>query len=313
MNLRDLEYVEAIARYLSFSRAASACNVSQPALSNQIKKLEQELGAELFHRSMQEVRPTEFGARVMDCARTVLVETEKIRDLAAEYRDPAALPLRIGLTPTLAPYLMHYLCGQIRKLMPEIRISVVEEASDQLTDMVANREIDIALTPHNGCGGRLEFSPLFDEPLFLAVRSGHRIDGLDSVGLEDIPSDELICPRSPLGIEAEADMHRCLPDAAKDAHLDVTAVSFETVCRHVCASGGCTIVPALAAEQFKRDGWDLAFVRIRETGHRRRIGVVSRVGCPRKPLLYEICSQIHLDPPCGVEPASEPALAAEAG
>lgn len=312
MNLRDLEYVEAIGRFASFSRAAAACNVSQPALSNQVKKLEQELGAELFYRRMQEVRPTELGARVIEAARLVLNETKKIRDMATEYRDPTALPLRIGMTPTLAPYLMHYLCSKIRGLLPELRMSLVEDATDRLTEMVDNRDIDVALVPIRAFSSRLDFSPLFDEPLFLAVRKGHRVAGLADIGHDDIPTDELICPRSPLGFEAEADLHRCLTEAAKDGDVDVTAASFETVCRHVCTSDRCTIVPALAAAQFRRDGWELAFVRLRGMCRIRRIGVISRAGCPRKPLLAAICSEIHLSPPEGVEPASQPEMKARA-
>lgn len=308
MNLRDLEYVEAIGRFASFSRAACACNVSQPALSNQVKKLEQELGAELFYRRMQEVRPTELGQRVIEAARSVLDETRKIRDMATEYRDPTAVPLRVGVTPTLAPYLTPYLSSQIRRLVPDLRVSLVEDRTERLAEMVTERDIDIALVPQTAFSNRLDFTPLFDEPMFLAVHPDHPLAERDAdteIGCNDIPLDELVCSRSPLGYEAEADPDRMASIANGNHDLDITAASFETVCRHVCLSGGCTIVPALAAEQFKRDGWSLTFVRINANCHIRHIGVISRCGCPRKPLLATICEEVYANLPSGVEPASE--------
>lgn len=304
MNLRDLEYVEAVGRLMNFSRAASACNVSQPALSNQIKKLEQELGAKLFDRRVQDNRPTELGRRVIDSAKRVLAETRRIHDMATEYRDPTAIPLRIGMTPTLAPYLMHYLFTQIRTLLPGIKVTIAEETSCELVSQVENRDIDIALIPRCGYDARLDFTPLFSEPLFLAVPAGHHLATRDDMDLAEIPANQLICVRSPLGFEAEKSLRDVSPDVGKDVALDVTATTFETACRYVSTNQACTIVPALAAEQFKRDGWGLDFIRIRNTNHVRNIGVVSRLGCPRKPLLTQLCEQIYRCPPCGVDVAA---------
>jgi len=308
MNLRDLEYVEAVGRLMNFSRAASACNVSQPALSNQIKKLEQELGAKLFDRRVHDIRPTDLGKRVIESARTILSETRKIHDMATEYRDPTAIPLRVGMAPTLAPYLMHYLFTQIRTLLPDIKVTMAEATADQLTALVENRDIDIALVPRSTCETRLDFTPLFDEPLYLAVPKEHSMAEREEIDFQDIPAGRLICTRAPLGYDAEDDVRGCSPDVGKDVPLDLTATTFETACRYVCVNNACTIVPALAAEQFKRDGWGLSFLRLRKADHVRNIGVVSRLGCPRKPLLTALCEQIYSHPPCGVEPVASAAL-----
>ena len=99
MNLRDLEYVLAVAKHGQFSQAAARCNVSQPALSNQIKKLEQELGGELFLRLSNEIRPSELGARVVEIARRIISDAQRIQDTATEFRNPEALPFKIGMTP----------------------------------------------------------------------------------------------------------------------------------------------------------------------------------------------------------------------
>lgn len=300
MNLRDLEYVEAVGKYLSFSRAASACNVSQPALSNQIKKLEHELGAPLFDRLVHEVRPTELGLRVIQSAELILVHAQKIRDMAIEYHNPAILPLKIGMTPTLAPYLMQYLGSLLRSLFPAMRITLIEDKPDELAQMVEDRDLDIAIIPHNCHKTRLDFSPLFSEPRFLAVRTGHPLAQTASISVKDIPCDQFIRLKVPFGFDIE-DRLECPPSHTNlGAGFDLASVRFETVCRHICNSDSCTLVPALAAEQFKRDNWNLSFISFQEEGSSRDIGIISRVGCPRKPLLATIGENIHQNPPAGI-------------
>lgn len=302
MNLRDLEYVEAVGSFLSFSKAAMACNVSQPALSNQVKKLEQELGAQLFDRRLQEVRPTELGKRVIASARSLLAEAQNIRDMATEYRDPAALPLRIGMVPTLAPYLMGYLCEQIQTVLPDIKLSVNEASSSELIKLVGNRDIDIALIPRQNCDRHMDFSPLFREQMCLAIQSSHPLSKYKSISLDDIPYRKLIWPRTPFGFDAEHNIKRANPGTGCDVSLDVSGAGLETVCRHINTSSDCTLIPALAASRFQGDGWNLSFVPLTDQSCMREIGINTRVGCPRKPMLAAVLTQIATNPPAGVEP-----------
>ncbi|MEP3274989.1 MAG: LysR family transcriptional regulator [Stappiaceae bacterium] len=301
MNLRDLEYVHALGNYQSFSKAAVACNVSQPALSNQVKKLEQELGAELFDRRLQEIRPTELGNRVIASAKLLLEEAQKIRDMATEYRNPTALPLRVGMVPTLAPFLMRYLFEQIQAVLPDIKLVVSEASSTELTKRVGNRDVDIALIPRNLYDGQMDFSPLFTERMFLATQSGHWLSKYKTIALDEIPYRKLICPNDSLGFEAEQQVQRTNPGTGNDVCLDVSGAGLETVCRHICVSDDCTIIPALASERFQREGWNLAFIPIDDPDCVREIGVISRVGCPRKPLLAKIQKQITICPPSCVQ------------
>ncbi len=299
MNLRELEYVIAIDRHLNFSKAAAACNVSQPALSNQIKKLELELGVPLFSRSNTEVRPTPLGERVIESAKRVVLETRRIQDMATEYRDPAALPLRIGLDPTLAPYLMHYLRSAIAAQVPQMKVNIVEGETASLADGVVARDIDIALIPRDSYDGALEFTPLFYENLFLVVTREHVLATKDSISLYDIPFDQLIRLNSPLGFTSEARIHPSQECQRSTKDHEVETSSFETLCQHIRHIGGCSIVTALAAEQLKAEGSDLALVPIAEEAERRCVGVISRVGCPRKSVLAAIVGHIHTSPPAG--------------
>ena len=121
MNIRDLRYVAAVAEHGHFGRAAAACHVSQPALSGQVKKLERRLGVVLFERAKGRVRVTPAGARIVAKARALLAIADDIEQTAQALRDPLSGPLRLGMIPTIGPYLTPLILGQIRRRLPEVR------------------------------------------------------------------------------------------------------------------------------------------------------------------------------------------------
>ena len=302
MNLRDLEYVLAVAKHGQFSQAATACNVSQPALSNQIRKLEAELGADLFLRLSHVVRPTELGARVAAIAERMLADAQRIRDTATEYRDPEALPLKVGMTPTLAPYLTKYFSDLFTALFPAMRVVMIEDLPFQMVEMVENRDLDIALIARTNHKSRLAFHSIWSEPLFLAVRRDHPLCARGPIRPEDVPADLLIRLPYSFGYALEDRLPETDSAARKNKSFDLTALRFETVCRHICHSDDCTIVSGLAAEQFKRDNWNLSFIPFDDPGNLRDLGVVARPACPRMPLLTKIGAYINATPPDGVTP-----------
>lgn len=302
MNLRDLEYVIAVAKHGQFSQAAVHCNVSQPALSNQIKKLEQELGGELFLRFPTEVRPSELGTRVIEIADRMVNDAQRIRDTATEYRDPLALPLKFGMTPTLAPYLTKYFSQMFMELFPGMRITLIEELPNTMTQMVAQRELDTALIARTNHKGDLDFSSVWSEPLYLAVSLDNPLSEKASIRAEDVPAEHLIRLPYSFGYELEGRLPAPDLEGRKRKSFDLTALRFETVCRHVSYSDDCTIVSALAAEQFKHDNWNLAFIPFDGPGNMRDLGAISRPGCPRKTILAKIGNYINAGPPDGVLP-----------
>lgn len=306
MNLRDLEYVLAIAKHGQFSQAAAACNVSQPALSNQIKKLEQELGVDLFLRLNNEVRVTAYGARVVDISERILRDTQKIRDTATEFRDPEAVPFSIGLTPTLAPYLTQYFAEMFSTLFPGMRVTMVEDLPPNMLRMVEDHDLDFALVAKINNSDALDFTSIWSEPLYLAMRQDHPLCTLSSIKPEEVPAHDFIRLPHSFGYELEARLPVQDPSNRVSKRFDLTALRFETICRHLCYSDDCTIVSALAAEQFRRDRWPLCFVPFEGPGNLRDLGVATRPNCPRKPLLEKIGNYINALPPEGVDPTFLP-------
>lgn len=303
MNLRDLEYVVAVAKLQNFSAAASTCNVSQPALSNQIKKLERELGTELFLRLSGDVRPTDAGRRIVETAEQMLADAQRIKDTATEFNDPEAIPFKIGLTPTLAPYLIKYFSQLFEALFPRMRVVMIEDLPHNMLKMVEDHALDLALVAKLNHNPTLEFTSIWSEPLFLAVRNGHPLDSLASISPDEVPVHDFIQLPFSFGYELESRLPS--PEAAMRAkkRFDLTALRFETVCRHICHSDDCTIVSGLAAEQFKLDHWPLTFIPFEAPGHLRNLGAATRMNCPRKPLLHKIGTYIAEKPPVGVTPS----------
>lgn len=302
MNFRDLEYVLAVAKHGKFSHAASVCNVSQPALSNQIKKLEHELGAELFVRLNNEVRLTEFGVRTVAVAQRILKDAQRIRDAGQELRDPEALPLKIGMTPTLAPYLTKYFAELFMNLFPGMRVTLVEDLPQSMNKMVEDHLLDIALVAASNTSQNLDFSAIWEEPLFLAMRKDHPLSGLDSIAAEDVPLHDFIRLPHAFGYDLESRLPLQDDTIRANKRFDLSALRFETVCRAVCHTDDCTLVSALAAEQFKRDNLGLAFVPMQGPGNTRKLGAVTRQGFPRRSVLMKIGQYINATPPDGVKP-----------
>lgn len=302
MNLRDLQYVLAVSRYGNFSLAAAKCNVSQPALSNQIKKLELELGVDLFLRLPGEVRSTDCGARIAKLSAEVLDAAQKIKDTAAEYSDPEAIPLKLGVTPTLAPYLTKYLAEMIEAIFDSMRVVMVEDLPANMLQQVADHKLDVALLARSNRSDALDFTPIWEEPLMLGMRRGHRLENLASIAAEDVPPEDLIRLPYSFGYDLEARLPHPDQEVLNTRAFDLTAARFETVCRHVSHSDSCTIVSGIAAGQLQNEGWNMSFVPFEGPGNLRCLGAVSRPNCPRKPILAKIGQYIVSHPPKGVTP-----------
>lgn len=307
MNLRDLKYVVAVAEHRNFTRAARAMNVSQPALSSQIRKLERDYGVDVFHRRQDGVYLSEFGAKLVSSAREVIAILDGVSETAQRFREVDAMPFRLGMTPTLAAYLSKYFIEMMAELFPEMRVIIVEEKPVELSRLVENQEIDIALIARNshtlifGADGleKMDFTTLWFEPLFLGVRSGHWLANEPEIAAHHVPADLLIRFNIPFGYDLEADLPPQDPRAAEQMGIDVRTARFETVCRHVSQSDACTIINAIAANQFKRDKLGLAFVPFNDEGNLRELGAISRPSFSRAVVVEKIQQFIQAMPPPG--------------
>ena len=249
MNLRDLKYIIAVAETHHFGKAAQRCFVSQPTLSGQIKKLEEELGVVIFERTNRTVEITPVGEAILVHARQILEQSDAITQLARAYKDPLAGPLRVGTIPTLSPYLMPLILKPLKQQHPQMKLVLSEELTDVLLTRLKNHEIDAALlaTPID----EHEFAslPLFDEPFWIAYPRDHEFYTKEKITREDLDSVNLLLL---------AEGHCLAKQAMEVCHMkerqhngdmaDLRAASLETLIQLVSAGFGCTLVPALAMQ-----------------------------------------------------------------
>ncbi|WP_420334939.1 LysR family transcriptional regulator [Roseibium sp.] len=307
MNLRDLQYVAAVAHHKNFTRASRAIHVSQPALSNQIKKLEAELGVQIFERTRTEVLLTKFGEQIVDMALEINGLVDRIAETAQEHRKLEATPFRLGMTPTLAAYLSGYFLDMTAELFPDLKLVIVEEKPLELSRMVEQMQLDAALISRSshtmifGDGGEEapRFTPFWQEPLYLGMRKDHVLAKRDGIRAKEVPAEYLIRFDVPFGYDLEKDLPASSPDAAERLGIDVRSARFETLCRHLAHTDACTIINAIAAEQFKRDNLDLTFVPFDDVGRLRELGAITRQNYSRFGVISSIREFISRTPPTG--------------
>jgi len=246
MNLRSLQYFVKLADLRHFSKAAEACFVSQPTLSTQVKKLEDELGVQLVERSPRKIMLTPVGEEIAERARLILSDVDQIRAVARRAGDPADGNLRLGLFPTLAPYVLPHVVPTIRKRYPNLRLQLAEEKTEDILKMLQQGELDAALLalPVNDEGMDVEI--LFEEPFVLALPGGHPLGKKSRITLKDLNGSELLL----------LDEGHCLRDHALEvcalagAHerVDFHATSMETLRQMVAADVGITLMPILSVK-----------------------------------------------------------------
>jgi LysR family transcriptional regulator, hydrogen peroxide-inducible genes activator len=279
MNLQEIRYLVAVAEHRHFGRAAEACNVSQPTLSSQIRKLENELGVTLLERTNKRVNLTPVGSQILVHARRALDEAAQMQAIAQAARDPLVGPLRLGAIPTLAPYLMPLILGALRRDFPGLAIELWEDQTRALIEGLRSHRLDAALLATAAGAPEITEIALFDEPLLAALPRRHRLAGEGCVSEESLAGELLVL----------ADGH-CLANQAlaacgqkKDAKRNrlqgqMQAASLETLVNLVAASYGATLIPALAAKSLaKRD----IVLRPLAGNSSRTIRLASRPGFPR--------------------------------
>ncbi len=278
MNLQDLRYLVAVAEHRHFSRAAQACNISQPTLSSQVRKLEDELGVTLLERTNKRVELTPVGSRILEHARRALHETAQMEEVARAARDPLVGPLKLGVIPTLAPYLMPLILRPLRSAYPALSIDLWEDQTHSLIDGLRNHRLDAALLATASETPEITEIALFDEPLLAALPSTHCLAAQQTVSEDALTSELLVL----------ADGH-CLANQTLDAcgarhgvktglQRSVQAATLETLVNLVAAGYGATLIPALAADSLGQRGIALRPLTGRTV---RTIRLASRPGFPR--------------------------------
>ena len=291
MNLRDFEYALAVERTRSFSRAAEACGVAQPTLSGQLRKLERELGVELFERDGRRLRATAVGGAILDQARVALAAAGQITALAAAGADPMVGAVRIGLIPTLAPYVLPELLPQARAGLPRAPLVVTEDVTPRLVEMLLEGRLDAALLATGNSGRGLSEIPLFDEPFWMAVHSGHALAARATASLREIEPSSLILLADGHCLRDQALALCGNPAPARGVAGDVRGTSLETLLNLVGAGMGSTIVPALALESVRVP--NVALVPLDDDRASRRVRMVYRANAPRRRALSALAELLR--------------------
>jgi LysR family hydrogen peroxide-inducible transcriptional activator len=281
MNLRDLKYIVEVAREKNFARASEKVFVSQPALSMQIKKLEETLGVEIFERDKQNFLITPVGAEIIKKAEIILQESEEIKMIAKNSKDPHKGEIRIGAFPTVASYFLPNFVKNIHKKFPHLKIFLIEAKSDELITKLKSGELDLCLLAMPIADDHLIGEKIFSEKFLLATPKGHPFSKKSKIQIKELKNQELMLLE---------DGH-CLRDQALEIcsmvkafeNQDFRATSLETLRQMVANGTGITLIPEIAV----RSDDKIAYVKIFNAPF-RTIGIYYRKSSVQKNLIKEI-------------------------
>ncbi len=287
MNLRDLTYLVAVADHRHFGRAAEACFVSQPTLSTQVKKLERELGVELVERNPRQIMLTPAGEQVVERARVMLKQADDIAVIAQRAHNPEAGSIRVGLFPTLAPYLLPHVVPQVHERFPDLELLLVEEKTEVVLHRLRTGELDAGVlalpVQHDG----LHMEPLFTEDFVLALPVGHPL--ADQEGLVDLSvltSEDLLLLEEGHCLRDQA-LEVCRLGGGRERR-GFRATSLETLRQMVAAGVGVTLLPELAVQPPVPTSDDIVLLRFTDPPPSRQIAMFWRDTSTYSALLPEL-------------------------
>lgn len=288
--LRQLQYLLAVAETQSFRRAAARCAVSQPSLSAQLASLEAALGLRFFERDRRGVRPTPAGEELVERARRVLVEAAELAEAARTRQNPLEGTLRLGIIPTMAPYLLPWIVPLLREVFPRLAPRWVEERTSRLVALLQQGRLDGALLALEADLGNLETLSLGKDPFLLAVSRDHPLAwGRSPVKLKLLQGERILL----------LDDGHCLRDQALEAcheaeveELGFRATSLPTLVQMVASGQGITLLPRMAAT-LEAERASLVVRPLAEPVPYRTVVLAWRKGSHAAPALQEMARQVQ--------------------
>ncbi|MGF1699922.1 DNA-binding transcriptional regulator OxyR [Photobacterium makurazakiensis] len=288
MNLRDLEYLVALSEHKHFRKAAESCFVSQPTLSGQIRKLEDELGVALLERTSRKVLFTDAGLSLVAQAQKVLLEVKVLTELASQQGESMSGPLHIGFIPTVGPYLLPHIIPQIKSSFPELELFLHEAQTHQLVKQLEEGKLDcIILAAVEETEPFIEL-PLYHEPMVLAVPEDHPWSSLDCLDMLELSGETVLMLGDGHCLRDQAMGFCFAAGATEDGSFKAT--SLETLRNMVAAGSGITLLPKLATpKERERDG--VCYITAENPVPTRLITLAYRPGSPLK-ARYEKLSEL---------------------
>lgn len=291
MNLRDLRYFIALAETRHFGRAAEACFVSQPTLSTQLKKLESELGVSLFERAPRNVLLTPAGEQILRHAKLALSSVAQMQEIAKHTRDPESTSVRLGIFPTLAPYLLPHVVPNIRKRFPDLELLLIEEKTELLIQQLREGIIDAAILAEPILEDQFESRHLFTEPFVLALPAKHPLSKQRTLGLAELSSQHLLLLEEGHCLRDQA-LEVCTLSGAGEKE-GFRATSLETLRQMVAAGVGITLLPMLAVQPPVPNSPHIRLMPFKNPAPTRRIALYWRKSSVRQAFLQDIALQIQ--------------------
>jgi LysR family transcriptional regulator, hydrogen peroxide-inducible genes activator len=290
LKLKDLRYLVAVADERHFGRAAASCFVSQPTLSAQLKKLEQDLGVQLIERAPNNVTLTQPGEQIVARARRILEAGEEMVTLARSQRDPLAGRLRVALLPTIGPYLLPQVTPAIRKALPRLELRLYEYQTGALLEKLHAGELDVGILALPVELGGLEARELYREPFVVALPEHHPLAARATLKVADLKSEPLLLLEEGHCLRDQA-LEVCSRFGIRDQQ-DFRATSLETLRQMVATGAGITLMPEFAGRGAYRNARGVALRPFAKPAPVRHIGALWRKTTPRRAAIDALCQVI---------------------
>jgi len=282
MNLRDIRYIVTVAETKSFTKAAKLCNVSQPTLSTQIHKVEENLNTKIFERTGSRIECTLIGVKIIEHASIILAQADAIYEISRTKADPFAGELKLGICPLLAPYYLPNIISVFDEEYPRIELLLKEEKTEQIISELNEAIIDVAFLSTPIKSILLETHEIFSEPFYLCLNKNNILCHLDKVCYDDLEGEKVLlleeghCMR-----ERGLDICKII-DSKQRRHYGAT--SLEALREMVAADMGVTLMPEMATREYK----NIRYIPFVSPEPRRVITMVWRKASPRHQILKKI-------------------------
>src|ERR1700722_977919 len=287
MNLKDLKYLVALADTGHFGRAAQRTFVSQPTLSAQLKKLEEDLGVKLVERHPKNVQLTEVGKQIVARARHMLSEGDEILALARNNTDPLSGKLKVALIPTIGPYLLPRVMQKLRKALPQLGLMLYEYQTEDLLKRLKEGEIDLGILALPIVQDGLECRRLYREEFTVALPSDNPLAQKPSIKVSDLKGQTLLLLEDGHCLRDQA-LEVCSRIDVREAE-DFRATSLETLRHMVVAGLGVTLMPELAVESPFGSQRGLVIRQFTKPAPARTVGAVWRKSTTRGAAIDAVC------------------------
>lgn len=291
LSLKQIQYFSAVAEYGSFRQASARLNITQPTLSNQVAAMEKTLGLQLFERSRKGINPTPEGRELLISARRVLEEAQGFTNQAALLSGGGMGTYRLGVTPTLGPYLLPHLLGPIHARYTDLKLYVREDAPSDLESGLINGQHDLILTTQPVMSTDLVVSPLMREPLKLALAQDHRLGNKPRINRMDLLGEPV------LTISEHHLFHRQITELCEKVgavvRRDYEGTSLDTLRQMVVMGMGIAFLPALYVKSEIRDSSELRVTDVEGINVVRNHALVWRNTSPARNFYRELADQIR--------------------